>query len=305
MAILVVGSVALDSVETPAGTRAEALGGSASHFAMAASFFAPVRLVAVIGEDFGEERLAPFRERTIDLGGLVSVPGGKTFRWSGRYRDDLNQAETLETQLNVFAGFDPVLPDGWAKTPVVFLANIDPDLQARVLDAVEAPKLVAADTMNYWISSKPEALKKTLKRVDVQFLNDGEIRQLTGCRNLVEAAHQVRDLGPSTVVVKRGEHGVLVLSDEGLFSIPAFPLRSVTDPTGAGDSFAGGFLGFLARHLDDAQPDFRAAAVMGTILASFQVEEFSFDRLRSLTEREIRERYEVFSHLVRFPGLRN
>jgi sugar/nucleoside kinase (ribokinase family) len=298
--ILVVGSVALDTVETPAGARTDLLGGSATHFAVAASFFAPVRLVAVVGEDFGEERLSPFRERGVDLGGLARVPGGRTFRWSGRYEGDLNSAQTLSTDLNVFADFDPVLPPGWSSTPVVFLANIDPDLQGRVVDRMESPRLVAADTMNYWIAAKPEALRRTLRRVDVQFLNDGEARQLTGAANVVEAAHRVQDLGPRTVVVKRGEHGVFILSGDEPFALPGFPLRRVVDPTGAGDAFAGGFLGWTAAHLGSGTPDVRRAAVAGSVLASYQVEAFSLDRVRALTDADIRARFEAFERLTRF-----
>ncbi len=303
MSILVIGSVALDTVRTPFGEGDDLLGGSATHFSASASFHAPVRLVAVIGEDFPEKHLATLRERGVDLGGLRRVPGGRTFRWSGRYEDDLNSAQTLETQLNVFAEFDPELPDGWSKTPVVFLANIDPDLQARMIDRVERPFLVAADTMNFWISSKPEALARTMRRVDLQFINDAEIRQLTGRRNLVEAAEAVRALGPATVVVKRGEHGVLVFSEDDVFALPAFPLRTVMDPTGAGDAFAGGFLGYLAARLGHGAHDWRRAAVMGSVMASFQVEAFSLDRLRTLTPADIRQRFDAFLRLTRFEPL--
>ena len=303
MSILVVGSVAFDTVVTPLGEGRDLLGGSATHFSVAASYFTPVRLVAVVGEDFGEEHVAVLREHKVDLEGLRRIRGGRTFRWSGRYADNLNDRETLDTQLNVFADFDPVLPPEWATTPVVFLANIDPDLQSRVLEQMSRPVLVAADTMNYWISSKPDVLKKTLGGVGLLFINDAEIRQLTGRLNLVEAAEAVREWGPDVVVVKRGEHGVLVFALDDLFALPAFPLRTVVDPTGAGDAFAGGFLGYVGSRLDHWPPDWRKAAVVGSVLASFQVESFSLDRIRRLTRREIRERYVAFERLTKFGEL--
>ncbi len=303
MSILVIGSVAFDTVQTPFGEGSELLGGSATHFSVAASHLAPVRLVAVVGDDFGDAHLVPFHERKIDLAGLKRVAGGRTFRWSGRYEDDLNSAQTLETQLNVFADFDPELPEGWASTPVVFLANIDPDLQSRVLDKMDAPRIVAADTMNFWISSKRESLARTMGGVQIQFINDAEIRQFTGKRNLVEAAEAVRGLGPHTVVVKRGEHGVLVFSGDDVFALPGFPLRRVLDPTGAGDAFAGGFLGYLASRPLDEPLDVRRAAVMGSVLASFQVEAFSLDRVRALRDGEIQQRFAEFHALTQFGAL--
>ena len=300
MSILVVGSVAFDTVFTPWGEGRNLLGGSATHFSVAASFFTPVRLVAVVGDDFRDEHLAVLRAHNVDLEGLRRIRGGKTFRWSGRYAENLNDRETLDTQLNVFADFDPVLPPEWATTPVVFLANIDPDLQARVLEQMSRPVLVAADTMNYWISSKPEALRKTLAGVGLLFINDSEIRQFTGRLNLVEAAESVREMGPDVVVVKRGEHGVLVFAGDDLFALPAYPLRGVVDPTGAGDAFAGGFLGYVGSRLDHWPPDWRKATVLGSVLASFQVEAFSLERIHRLTLREIRQRYAEFVTLTRF-----
>ncbi len=297
MGILVVGSVALDTVSSPAGTRRDVLGGSATHFSMSASFFTEVRLVAVVGEDFTAEHEKPLRDRGVDLTGLRRV-AGRTFRWTGEYGDDLNNPRTLETQLNVFADFDPVLPPGWSRTPVVFLANIDPDLQWRVLEQVDAASLVAMDTMNFWITSKPEALRRLLPRVRVLLINDAEIRQLTGRRNVVEAADSVRDVGTGVVVVKRGEYGVAVFGAGETFAMPAFPLRRVVDPTGAGDTFAGGFLGFLARTGAFAPGDVRRAAVAGSVMASYQVEDFSLDRLKRLTPEEIRERFEAFRRLT-------
>lgn len=303
MSILVIGSVAFDTVRTPFGEGTQLLGGSATHFSVAASHLAPVRLVAVVGDDFGDAHLLPFQERGIDLAGLKRVPGGRTFRWSGSYGDDLNSAQTLETQLNVFADFDPELPEGWASTPVLFLANIDPDLQSRVLAKVDAPRIIAADTMNFWISSKRESLARTMRGVQIQFINDAEIRQFTGKRNLLEAAEVVRALGPRTVVIKRGEHGVLVFSGDDVFALPGFPLRRVMDPTGAGDAFAGGFLGYLASRPIDEPADLRRAAVMGSVLASFQVEAFSLDRVRALRADEIRARFDDFHRLTQFGPL--
>ncbi len=298
MPILVVGTVAFDSVRTPSGSRTEVLGGSAAHFSAAASFFAPVRLTAVVGEDFGDAHRAPLLERGVDLAGLTVAPG-RTFRWSGDYADDLNNPRTLDTQLNVIAEHEPRVPEAWAGTPFLFLANIDPEIQARVLDRAGAPALVAADTMNFWIASKPAAVKALLSRAHVVFLNEAEIRQLTGLSSLLAAAAEVRSWGPDVVVVKRGEHGVLVVSDGDLFSIPAFPLRTVVDPTGAGDTFAGGFLGFLARDKASGGLDWRRAAVVGSVMASFQVEDFSLERLRRLEAGEIAARYEAFRALTR------
>jgi sugar/nucleoside kinase (ribokinase family) len=302
VSILVVGSVALDTVTTPFGTVREALGGSATHFSVSASFWSPVRLVAVVGEDFTDAHRQPLVDRKVDLAGLTTAKG-RTFRWSGSYGDDLNSAHTLETQLNVFADFRPEIPHAWRDTPLLFLANIDPELQWDVLEQVRGAKLVAADTMNYWIDSKPEALRKLLGRVDVLLINDGEISQLTGERNLNRAVAAVRRMGPQAVVVKRGEHGVLVFQGESAFALPAFPLDNVMDPTGAGDAFAGGFLGYLASRGLDGERDLRRAAVVGSVMASYQVEDFSLDRLKRLTDPEIRDRYARFQELTRFRPL--
>jgi sugar/nucleoside kinase (ribokinase family) len=302
VSILVVGSVAFDTVKTPFGEVKEALGGSAAHFSVAASFFTPVRLVAVVGEDFAAEHRQPLLDRNVDLSGLTTARG-RTFRWSGVYGDDLNSAQTLDTQLNVFADFRPEIPEAWRDTPLLFLANIDPELQWSVLEQARGAKLVAADTMNYWIAGKPDALKKLLGRVDILLINDGEIRQLTGESNLVRAVAAVRRLGSKAVVVKRGEHGVLVFDAESAFALPAFPLDSVVDPTGAGDAFAGGFLGYLASRGLDGELDLRTAAVVGSVMASYQVEDFSLDRLKRLTTPEIRERFTRFEDLTRFRPL--
>jgi len=302
VSILVVGSVAFDTVRTPFGEGREVLGGSATHFAVSASFWTPVRLVAVVGEDFTDEHREPLRLRSVDLAGLATAKG-RTFRWAGEYGDDLNTARTLDTQLNVFAEFRPEIPHGWHDTPLLFLANIDPELQWEVLEKVHGAKLVAADTMNYWIASKPAALEKLLTRVDLFLVNDAEIRQLTGERNLVRAAESLLAKGPAAVVVKRGEHGVVVFDRNGAFALPAYPLRVVKDPTGAGDAFAGGFLGYLSSRGLDGERDLRRAAVVGSVMASYQVEDFSLDRVLKLTEPEIRERYEDFSRLTRFDPL--
>jgi len=301
VSILVVGSVALDTVSTPFGEGREVLGGSATHFSVSASFWAKVRLVAVVGEDFTDAHRRPLVEHGVDLAGL-SVAEGRTFRWVGKYGYDLNVANTIDTQLGVFGDFKPVVPAAWRDTPVLFLANIDPELQEDVLEQVR-PKLVAADTMNYWIDSKPEALKRLLTRVDVVLLNDAEIRQLTKQPSIVRAVAEIRSWGPSMVVVKRGEHGVLVFAEDGAFALPGFPLEDVLDPTGAGDAFAGGFLGYLAARGATRPWDARRAAVVGSVMASFQVEAFSLDRLDRLTPPEIRERYDLFRALTAFEPL--
>ncbi len=290
MSLLVVGSIALDSVETPFGRRDDVLGGSASYFSLCASFFGPTRMVAVVGDDFPEEHVRFFAARGIDLAGLVRRPG-RTFRWKGRYEFDLNTAHTLDTQLNVFAEFRPELPAAYRDSEYVFLGNIDPDLQRAVLDQVKAPRLVACDTMNFWIESKRESLMKTLKRVDLLFVNDAEARELAGESNIVKAARRILSFGPRAVVVKRGEYGALFFSGEEVFASTAVPLASVFDPTGAGDSFAGGFMGYVARSRREDHGTMRRAIVLGSVLASFTVEQFSLDRLRTLTPEEIRARY--------------
>lgn len=302
MPILVVGTVAFDTVTTPHGTRHEILGGSASHFSAAASFFAPVRLVAVVGDDFAEERAAPLRARGVDLEGLARVPG-RTFRWKGEYDRSFGDARTLDTQLNVLEQFDPRLPSGWERSPCVFLGNIDPRHQARVLDRMSAPDLVAADTMNYWIASEPAELRNLLGRVAIAFLNEAEIRQLTGRRGVLDAADAVHEMGPRVVVVKRGEYGVVLSMPEGPFAIPAFPVRRVVDPTGAGDSFAGGFMGWLASRSTVTADEYRRAAALGTVMASFQVEDFSLDGVCRLDRERIAERYDLLRRLTGFEPL--
>ena len=302
MSILVVGSVAYDTVETPFGKAERVLGGSASFFSVAASFFVPVRLVAVIGDDFGEEQLAAFRDRPIDLEGLDRMEG-KTFHWGGKYSLDLNSRDTLFTDLNVFEFFKPKIPTSYRSSEAVFLGNIDPVLQRQVLEQVEKPKLVACDTMNFWIDGKPDELRKTLRQVQILLINDAETRELSGEWNLVKAARAVRKMGPQTLVVKKGEHGVLMFTEEGCFSAPAYPLEDVFDPTGAGDTFAGGFLGYLASTGEQGDAALRRAIVMGSTLASFCCEAFSLDRLLTLTRKEIDERYRQFQDLTRFESL--
>jgi sugar/nucleoside kinase (ribokinase family) len=302
MSLLVVGSVALDSLETPFGRREDVLGGSASYFSACASFFGPTRLVAVVGEDFAEEHVRFLAGRGVDLAGLVRRPG-RTFRWKGRYEFDLNTAHTLDTQLNVFAEFRPELPPHYRDSEYVFLGNIDPDLQRAVLDQVRAPRFVACDTMNFWISSKRESLLRTLRRVDMLFVNDAEARQLADEHNVVKAARRILSYGPRAVVVKRGEHGALFFSGEEVFAASAYPLAAVFDPTGAGDSFAGGFMGYLAHGRREDQATLRRAIVLGSVLASFTVEQFSLDRLRTLTAAEIRARFAEAKQLAHFEDL--
>jgi sugar/nucleoside kinase (ribokinase family) len=303
MAILVVGSVAYDTVETPFGRAERVLGGSASFFAVAASFFAPVNLVGVVGRDFGEAQLAAFRGRPIDLEGLEGMEG-ETFHWQGKYSYDLNSRETICTDLNVFEFFKPKIPARYRGSSHVFLGNIDPVLQREVLAQVDNPRVVACDTMNFWISGKPEELKETLKRVDILLVNDAEARQLSGEWNIVKAARAIRAMGPKTLVVKKGEHGVLMFSEAGSFAAPAYPLEEVFDPTGAGDTFAGGFLGYLAAApAGTGEGVLRQAVIMGSALASFCVEAFSLDRLLTLTRPEIDERFRRFKSLTQFENI--
>jgi sugar/nucleoside kinase (ribokinase family) len=299
MSILVVGSVAFDSVKTPFGEVREILGGSASYFSISASFFSPVNLVAVVGEDFPESHMSLFRRFGVDIRGLQQVPG-ETFRWVGEYGYALNEAKTIDTRLNVFEKFRPEIPEVYKNSEYVFLGNIDPILQRKVLAQVSRPKFVACDTMNYWIQSKPEELRKTLERVDILIVNDSEARMLTREANLNKAAKAICSWGPRTLVVKKGEYGVAMYSNGSIFGAPAFPLDDVYDPTGAGDSFAGGFVGYLARagSLDDAT--IRKAVIYGSVMASFDVEEFSLNRLTKLTPSEIQQRYREFKNLTHF-----
>lgn len=299
MGILVVGSVALDSVRTPAGSEDDVLGGSATYFSISASYFAPVSLVAVVGEDFPEEHIRLLMSKGVDTSGLQRQKG-KTFRWKGEYGEDMNSARTLETQLNVFAEFSPAMRPEHRDIEYVFLGNIDPDLQRTVLEQMNRPKLVACDTMNYWINHKRDALLKTLSRVDVLLINDAETRQLAEEKNLLLAARKVLALGPKTLVVKRGEYGSLMVSNRSTFETPAFPLEAVVDPTGAGDTFAGGFMGYIAACGNVNEESLRKAVVCGSVMASFSVSEFGPRRLESLTYPEIRMRYQEFHKITAF-----
>lgn len=302
MGILVVGSVAFDSVETPFGKVENVLGGSATYFSTSASYFTDVSLVAVVGDDFPQEHTDFLESRNIDLRGLSRNPG-KTFRWKGQYGYDLNEAYTLETRLNVFESFRPVIPPEYAGAEYLFLANIDPDLQMEVMRQVKNPLVIASDTMNFWISSKPESLKKVVGMVDILIINDAEARQLSGDPNLVKSARKILDLGVKTLIVKRGEYGVLMFSNSSIFAAPAYPLEKVFDPTGAGDTFAGGFMGYLANTGNLSESGIRQAIIFGSVMASFTVEEFSLNRLKNLTYRDIEERYRGFKSMTHFEDL--
>jgi len=297
--LLVVGSLALDTIETQTSRREDVLGGAACYASYAASFFAPVRLVGVVGEDFPRKHEDLLRARQIDLAGLERVHG-RTFRWAGRYAADFNQRTTLDTQLNVFETFRPKIPPSYVDSEMVFLANIDPVLQLEVLNQVRQPRFVACDTMNFWIGGKREDLLRVLRRVNMVLLNDEEARQLSGRDNLPAAARIIQGMGPTAVVIKRGDAGALLFAQGEVFAAPAFPLEKVEDPTGAGDSFAGGCMGWLARTGDFSDNGIRNAMVFGTVLASFAVEDFSLDRFRSLDAAAIRDRCAAFARLVRY-----
>lgn len=299
MTVLVVGSVALDSVETPFGKAEDVLGGSGTFFSAAASHLTPVQLVGVVGSDYPVHQLEPLGARGVDLSGVERAEG-ESFRWRGRYRHDLNSAETLETRLGVFSHFRPKIPERFRRAPYVFLANIDPRLQLEVLRQVERPRLVACDTMNFWIESRRTDLLELLKHVDALLLNDGEARQLTEQSNLVKAARWILARGPRIVIIKKGEHGAFMFTSQSVFFAPAYPLEDVFDPTGAGDSFAGGFMGYLARTGQVDEEHMRRAVVYGSALGSFAVEKFSIDRLLELDHDIIRERLDEFRRLVAF-----
>jgi sugar/nucleoside kinase (ribokinase family) len=302
MAILVVGSVALDAVKTPFGEEEEILGGSASYFSVAASYFASVSMIAVVGEDFSESHVRFFQQKGIDTTGLQRAEG-KTFRWKGEYGFDMNVARTLDTQLNVFAGFSPQIRTEHRKLEYLFLGNIDPDLQREVLRQVQRPKIVGCDTMNYWMAHKRESLVKTLALVDILIINDAETRELAQKPNVIQAAREILSWGPKALVVKRGEYGALMIGQKSVFAVPAFPLEDVVDPTGAGDSFAGGFMGYLAAAGSWKEEDLRKAVVFGTVMASFDVSEFGLRRLGNLTYTEIATRFREFHALTRFESL--
>ncbi len=306
MGILVVGSIALDRVETPFGSREDALGGACTYFATAASLYAPVHMVGVVGTDFPQAHLDFFRSRQIDLRGVQIVPG-KTFRWAGRYGQDLADAETLATELNVFGDFHPVIPDDLRRVPYVFLANIDPDLQIEILSQMANPRLAALDSMNYWMAHKRDSLAKAISKVHVVLLNESEVRLFSGEANLIAGARAILSLGPRALVIKRGEHGAMLIlsggSEANLFMVPAFPVEYVVDPTGAGDTFAAGFMGYLAKTGDLSEAGLRRAVVHGTLVASFTVQDFSIDRLRPLTLQDIEARYSAFRWMTHFEPL--
>jgi sugar/nucleoside kinase (ribokinase family) len=299
MSLLVVGSVALDTVETPFGRVDDALGGSAVYFSASASLFAPVKLVGVIGDDFPIEKLRFLAERDVDLSGLVRA-SGQSFRWTGEYRFDMNSAQTLDTQLGVFADFKPHIPESFRNAECVLLANIDPSLQLEVLEQVHEPGFVACDTMNFWIESKRNELLALLERVDLLFANDAEVRQLSRETNLARAGRWIQRHGPRYVVIKKGEHGAILFTPDSVFFAPGYPLEEVFDPTGAGDSFAGGFMGYLSRFEGMGESEMRRAMIYGSAMGSFAVERFSVERLRDLTSREIDERVRQFRRMMDF-----
>jgi sugar/nucleoside kinase (ribokinase family) len=301
VSLLVVGSLALDTIETPFGRVENAIGGSATYISLAAGYFInPVRLVGVVGGDFPTGAIKVLEEHDVDLEGLEVVPSGKTFRWSGRYHYDLNMRDTLLTELNVFEKFEPKIPERHRKSRVVCLGNIDPVLQRRVLDQIEKPRLTVCDTMNYWIEGRNAELRTTLRMVDVVIINDSEARLLSREPNLIRAARLVRDMGPRVVIIKKGEHGALLCTPDMVFSAPAYPMENIFDPTGAGDAFAGGFAGWLARSDDFSDENLKRAVVYGSTMASFCVEKFSVEGLVDLKHLQIQDRFRAFRELSRF-----
>ena len=300
MAILIVGSLAFDDIETPFGRSDNTLGGSSTYIALSASYFTDkIQMVGVVGSDFEKQHFDLLHSRGIDTKGVQKIEEGKTFRWAGRYHYDMNTRDTLDTQLNVFADFDPVVPEPYRHAEFVCLGNIDPELQLKVLGQISKPKLVILDTMNFWIESKPDELKKTLQNVDIFILNDSEARLLSGDPNLVKSARIIREMGPKTLIIKKGEHGALLFTDNGIFVAPAFPLESIYDPTGAGDTFAGGFIGHLSRCEKITDVEMRRAVLYGSAMASFCVEKFGTEKIAALDLLEIEDRYQSFRELSR------
>lgn len=298
--IVVVGSLAYDSISTPHGKAERALGGSSNYFSLSASNFAPVKVVGVVGEDYEQEHLDMLKERKVDISGIERA-SGKTFHWKGEYKDDMNEAITLQTDLNVFESFNPQLPDSYRESEVVFLANIDPTLQLQVLDQVKSPKLVCLDTMNLWIDIKLQELKKVLKKVNVLLINEGEAMQLTQTSNAIAAAKVITKMGPDSVVVKRGEYGFVLYSDDNFFMLPAFPIENVTDPTGAGDTFAGGFVGHLAKGSAEVNfANLKRACVYGCLMASFTVEGFSVEPQKNLDWALVEKRLAEYKEMISF-----
>ncbi len=303
MSILVVGSVALDSIETPFGSAQNALGGSATYISVAASYFtAPIRLVGVVGGDFPKSGTEFLNKRSIDLEGLEVIEDGKTFHWAGKYHYDLNSRDTLATDLNVFEKFDPKIPEKYRTSKYVCLGNIDPVLQRRVLEQIDKPRLIICDTMNFWIEGKLEALKETLRLIDVIILNDSEARLLSKEPNLIKAARSIRGMGPKIVIIKKGEHGAMLITESTIFSAPAYPMENIFDPTGAGDTFAGGFVGWLGKTDDLSEGNLKKAVIYGSAMASFCVEKFSLEGLRDLTYLQIQDRFRAFLALSQFDG---
>lgn len=300
MSVLVVGSIALDTVKTPYGNADDSLGGSALYFSTAASLFGPVNVVGVVGSDFDASKISFLKKRGVNFDGLY-VDSGETFRWGGRYHKNLNKRDTLFTYLNVFENFQPKIPAQYRNADYVFLANIDPTLQLQVLDQIKKPKLVVLDTMNFWISGKRQMLEEVVKRCDILILNDEEARELSNEENLITAIKKISSNGkPKTLIVKKGEHGAALYHKNAFFYIPAYPIERVIDPTGAGDSFAGGFLGYIAREQNQRLATLKKAVVYGTTIASYNVEDFSFNRLKNLTSEEIEARFKEFKALTRF-----
>jgi sugar/nucleoside kinase (ribokinase family) len=297
--LLVAGTVAYDSIETPFGKADNVLGGSALHFTNAASFFTDVGMVATVGSDFDMEGISFLKERSVDMSG-IEVDHGKTFRWEGRYGYDLNQAITLKTELNVIEAFKPKVPEDYRNAEFLFLANIDPELQLHVIEQVTKPVALVLDTMNFWIENKYEALQKVIGRVDMLVINEAELREITKEHNLVKGARKLIDLGPVCIVVKRGEDGVFMMNRDEIFLAPAYPLEDVFDPTGAGDTFAGGFMGYLANVGEATSETVKQAIIMGTVMASFNVEDFSINRIKRLTMPEIKERYHALKGCMQF-----
>lgn len=300
MGLLVVGSLGLDTVETPFDKVVDALGGSATYISLAASYFAgPVQLVGVVGSDFPKKFLDILESHEVDLEGLQIIDGGKTFRWSGKYHYDLNVRDTLFTELNVFQSFDPKIPERFKKSKYICLGNIDPVLQIKVLDQLENPQFVVCDTMNYWIERRKDELLKLLKRVDVLIINDSEARLLADEPNLIKSANIIRAMGPHNLIIKKGEHGAMLFTDGTIFSAPAYPLEMIFDPTGAGDSFAGGLIGYLYKTLDLSPENLKRAIIYGSSMASFCVEQFSTRGLEKLSYLQIKDRYRSFMNLTR------
>ena len=302
MSVLIVGTIGLDTVETPFGKKQDILGGSAIHASISASFYADTAVVGVAGSDFPEEHLNFLKSKNIDVSGIQILPG-ETFRWSGYYEFDMNQAHTKETKLNIYTLFDPKLSDQHKQAEYVFLANMNPELQLKVIEQLERPKLIAMDTMDFWINSKREALLEVIKKVDVVLMNDGEARQFMETPNIPVAASRLLKLGVKQVIIKKGEHGALLFTDKEHFSAPSYPQDMLRDPTGAGDSFAGGFIGYLAKTQDTSGANIRRAIIVGSVMASFNVEDFSLDRMKRLKHKEVFDRFEEFRRFSEFEGL--